>query len=300
MNRKSTLLIIYILGGGLLTLSQRYLTFYFDNFTLNFYRFFSGTMALLVVVLMLYRQDLQQVLRSPATLLKILAFSAVLLIPQYLLIEGLARTSAVMGGLVGALGIPLTVLLTVIVFPEEKNIIRNKWVQFGSLLAFGGTIGVTLSKGPVAHGYSLGVLFLVAAMILGSLCYLMIKKMVGSVEPFNLALFSSACMCLVFLAGSLAWGNPAHVAELPLWPVAVLFFSGVIGLLVCNGLALLIIKKFGIIVTRFSELAMPVVTGVCGFIFLSERLNIYEGLFAVLVLVGCALIIGKDKNLDHL
>ncbi len=71
VNRKRVLLGFYVIGGSFITIFQRYLTFYFDNFTQNFFRFLTGSLSLLLVSIFFFRNDLKKISQDLGQLGKI-------------------------------------------------------------------------------------------------------------------------------------------------------------------------------------------------------------------------------------
>jgi drug/metabolite transporter (DMT)-like permease len=290
-NHNRLLLLFYITGGSLITVFQRYLTFHFDNFTQNFFRFLSGTVALFLVAAFFYPGEMQRLLKKPRQVGRIGVMSLALVGAQYCAIEGIARTPAVLAGLIATLGIPITIILSAIIFPDEKQVLKSRVFLLGALLALGGSIGLPLLQGHWGNGLSAGAWYLLVSITIGALVMVWLKRILQEIHPICLAGVNCAFTCLCFLAAGLIWGNLASIREAAALPVLVLVISGAFGLLVGGWLAMVNIKVSGMVRTRLAELGMPVLIGILGFLCFNETLTPGQGINGLIILTGCLIII---------
>ncbi|MCD6221341.1 DMT family transporter [bacterium] len=295
INRKKFFLVFYVIGGSFIPIFQRYLTFYFDSFTQNFFRFFAGSLSLLLISIFFFRDELREIVLDLNRIRKIGLLAILSVLSQFLYIEGLSRTSAIMGGLMFVLGIPLTLGLTVLVFQDEKKVIKEKNFILGSFLVICGTIGFMLSKGNLNLTYSLGIIYLLIATTIYSIANLLIKKLVITSNPVCIGTVVSGFMCIIFLFLCYFFGCVSKVKEVSIFTNTVLFFSGAYGLIIGVGFSFFCIKKFGVIIVRLVELSIPVFTGIFGYFLLEEKLNLLQMVSAGILIIGCFLILKKEK-----
>ena len=283
----------YTVGGSFIVIFQRFLTFSYDSFTINACRFLAGAATLLGVVIIFRRAELARTLRRPAQVRNIAFLSLLGFVPQLLVVEGIARVPAVMAGLIGLLGLPLSIGLAVLAFPDERRSVKGAGFVAGSVLAIAATLGLTLAQRGGNIEYSTGVLYMLAATLIGVLGSLLTKQLVITSDPICVSGLSTAISSVLFFIAALLWGNLGSVASAPFLNNLVLFGSGAYGLLLGNGLYTVIIKRAGIVVVRFADLAMPVFTGIFGMILFREVLSPAQVGFGVVLLAGCGLILLK-------
>jgi drug/metabolite transporter (DMT)-like permease len=286
------LVVLYVVGGSLIGIAQRFLTFHFDSFTQNGFRMLPGALTLLAIAALFRRDDLMKTLRSPGSMRSLLLLSAASIVPGFLVVEGIRYTSAVMAGLIGTIGVPLTITLAVIVFPDERQSARGKRFLIGSALALGGTLGLALVNG-VTVEYSRGLLFLLAATAIGAASSLLTKRLLLTGDPFSISGISGLFTAVFFVIASFISGGAEALITTPIINTVVLIGSGIYGLLIGSGIYMVIIRRIGLIPTRFADLTMPVFTGLLGYLFFGELLTPAQLLFGVCLIAGCVLILSK-------
>ena len=296
-NKRMLLIIAYVIGMSSVTILQRYLTFYYDTFTQSFYRFLAGSSFLLLISFLYYRKDLQEILKNTKLIKDIFLLAGVSTASMFFYIEGLSRTSATITGFINTLALPLTILLTVLFFPSEKTVLKRKGFFIGFFLTFGGTVGFIFSKGNLNFQYSVGIIFVIVATLIGVFITLLQKRlMTANLNAVCISALITAFMCLFFLAGGLIWGNLASISDVSLLTNFILFASGVYGLIMGISLALMNIKISGVLITKIAELAIPVFIVLFAFIFLKESLNILQITFGAIIIWGSIIVLTSIKK----
>lgn len=294
MNKNKWILISYIFFGGLIDIPRRYLVTQFDSFTQNSYRFFFGSLSLFIISFIFYRKELKQMFGNKKMWVPLIFMSAIFQFSQYIYTEGLARTSVVIANLVLTMGIPLTIIISSAIYPDEKKQTRGKHFFLGAALAIGGTLGTALSRGDLTVEYSLGIVYLIIASLLIIVALLMIKNFTKQINPICLGSLSSGLMCIFFFIEAFIWGDVTKIARVSSFTNFLLVFSGVQGLLSGIGLGYLCINIYGIIVSNFAMIAMPVIAWIFGYIFFKETLNPMQIFFALVLTSGCYLILKQN------
>lgn len=287
---------MYVVAGSFVTIFQRYLTFHFDNFTQNFYRFLTGSLALLLIACIFYRDDLKKLIGNRREVLKISGLAGLNALSMFLWVKGLTMTSAAIGGLIGILGFPLLIILAALLFHDERSHIKNPMFPLGICLVIGGTIGLIITKNGTTLEYSSGILYLIGSAIINPIIILSIKKVVVSSHPICTSSLLSLCMCLFFFLGGLLWGDLTRISEVSFFSNVILFGSGAYGIVIGIGLAFVCIKRFGAVTTRLMELAMPIFTALYAYIFFKEVLTLSQFISGAVLLVGCLIALIKGKS----
>jgi drug/metabolite transporter (DMT)-like permease len=289
------LVALYVVGGSLIGIAQRFLTFHFDTFTQNGFRMLPGSLSLLAIAFFFRRTELLKAVNDRRLIRNLGLLAASSVIPGFLVVEGVRHTSAVMSGLIGILGVPLTIGLAVLVFPDERKAARGKRFLVGSGLALASTIGLTLANGLTVE-YSQGLLYLLLATIIGAVTSLFTKRLLIAADPFCVSGITGLFVAIFFVGGSILTGGVNALATTPVINTVVLIGSGVYGLIIGSGIYMVIIRRIGLIPTRFADLAMPVFTGIFGYLFFGELLTPVQMLCGACLIAGCVLILSKRAS----
>ncbi len=287
------MLLLYMLATPIVPVMYRYLGGYFDTATQTGYRFFAGGAVLMAICVLRYRVELRSTLADPRQLRSIALLSVLWVAGITMCVEGIQRTSAVLSGLAAAVGIPLTAVAALAVFPEERQVVRGARFWVGSALALGGAVAVALSEQDGGFGYSLGVLLLVGYMVFWSTQALVAKRALARTHPLVASALLVVLSAVIFLAISAATGGIGAIARAPALVDGVLFASGVVGLILGAGVYLIVIEQSGVVVSRFAELAAPVLIGVYEYVLFRDTLSGLQMAFGALVLVGCLLVVWR-------
>lgn len=280
----------YVVGGAAVPVFMRYLTFHFDQFTQNFYRLTTGAVCLAALSLWLWPAESRRLLGSRRALMGAALIAVGGVAAQALYVEGVARTSAAIAGLLFLAGLPLSVIGGALAFADERESMRGPRFYLGAPLGLAGAVGLAIVGGSGEWGYSAGVGYLLASTVIGAGLGLLSKRMVLSHHPVCVSALITTLMCPLFLVGALIWGNPGVVKEASAVSLLILFASGAYGLVVGSALYYVCLQRSGLVVTRFGELAMPVFTALGGYLIFQETLTPGQVACGALLLAGCALV----------
>ena len=279
-----------MVGGAAVPVFMRYLTFHFDQFTQNFYRLTSGAVCLALLSLWLWPSQSRRLLSSRRGLVGASLIAAGGVAAQALYVEGVARTSAAIAGLLFVAGLPLSVLAGALVFTDERQKMQGLRFYLGAPLGLAGAVGLAVVHGSGEWQYAAGVGYLLASTAISAGLGLLSKRMVLSHHPVCASALITTLMCPLFLIGALVWGNPGAVKQASAMPLLILFASGAYGMVVGSALYYVCLQRSGLVVTRFGELAMPLVTALGGYLIFREALTPGQIGFGALLLAGCALV----------
>ena len=281
----------YVVGGALIPVLQRYLSFHFDQFTQNFYRMLAGGCALLLVAGLWYRPGLRCLLGSARGLGWAGLMSLGAALGNALVVEGIARTSATVGGLMLILIAPLASVAAALLYAEERRLLRRARVLGGAGLALAGAVALALSAGQGDLRATDGVWLLLGAALVMATLTVFAKRVVTEFEPVSVTAVMTLASCVTFGVAGLRWGHLGAVLTCPPLPLAVLLLSGVYGLLVGFGLQFVTLRRLGVVTLIFGSLASPVFTALFGHWVFQERLAARQLAAAAVLLVGCLLVV---------
>jgi len=294
--QKLALPILYALGAPLITVGIRYGTRHYDVFSLSFYRYVAGCAALVLICLASCREDLLQLLQSRRKLISVTVVTIISFVAQVLFIKGLALTSAVLGDLILLLVQPLSISFAVVLFPDERRLAQSPVFVIAAVVVFAGALGIIRSGPSLQPGYSAGIVLMICSAV-GICAYnLALKRITRDASAWAVATVAACITCVLFLAGSILWGNPLGLFQEPLLTNVIIFASGVYGLIVGMGLATLLMKHLGVIVFSFATLAVPFFTGVLGYLLLGEMLTLRQAEFGLLIIAGCGLVFSRLRT----
>ena len=297
--RRSPLLLLaaYAVGASAVVIFQRYLSFHFDQFTQNFFRFLTGAICMLVLCLIAWPGEVKRLLHSRRGMAGVGLITLGGLVAQALFVEGVGRTSAVLAGVIPILGVPLSTAAGALLFADERRVVRGPGFRVGAPLALAGAVLLALGKPGTDGHYASGVHYLLGATLVAAGLVLVSKRMVLHYHPVCVTTFSTSLMSVGFLAGALLWGHPEKVLQVPPVTVGILLFSGAYGLMIGGALYYVALKRCGMVLTSFTSLATPVFSGVLGYLLFRESLTPREMLAAAVLLVGCTLVVtGKTRG----
>ncbi len=281
--------LLYVLLTPLVPICIRFLSRHMDSSTMIFVRLGSGTIVLFMICVLMYPHDLRALLRTRSHLLLLIGAAVFGLIGQYGAVEGLALTSAAVGGIIRVIGIPLTIILAAVVFHDERRIATNRYFAAGAAVAAVGTVGVALCASDSAPSYSTGVLWLLLATTIGAVRHIAMKKLVLRINPIVVAMGDCLIATCVFGTISLHSGQMRKFFFLAPHVILIAVLSGVGGLLVGAALHLVLVKRIGISALTILGLVIPVWTAALAFVLIGDILSPAQCVFGLVVISGCFL-----------
>jgi len=190
-----------------------------------------------------------------------------------------------------------SVLLGMLFFKTERQLIKESGTVSGILMAFGGASLVIIFHN---HGFSViintGILLALGGALSWSLVGLTVKKWIGdTLTPlFTVTIvFTLVSIFLtpaVFLSGPQLTGNPGIIK----W--FVLIGSGLLGIAGGQGLFYYLLPQLGIITASSIQLLVPFFTGIFSFLFFGERITFLQLTGGLLLLGGCHIVILQKKK----
>ncbi len=288
--------LLYVVLTPLVPISIRFLSLHMDSSTMIFVRVGSGTIALFIICVLMYPQDILTLFRNRSHLLLLIGATVFGLIAHYGAVEGLALTSAAMGGIISAVGIPLTIILAALVFHDERRIATNRYFAAGAAVAAVGTAGVVLTGTDNALSYSTGVLWLLLATTIGAVRYIALKKLVLRINPVVVAMVGCLITTCAFGTISFYSGQMREFFSLAPHVILIAVLSGVGGILVGAALHLVLVKRIGISVVTILRLVIPLWTAALAFVLIGDVLSPTQCAFGLVVILGCFLSFSSPRG----
>jgi drug/metabolite transporter (DMT)-like permease len=271
------------------SLFQFYLNRYYDPFAQNFYRYSVACLAILPFAIYRFRKS------GPRLDLQMVGACLVPAVPN--VIHQVTQTLSLfyMGPGVYAIftrsSVIMTALLALIVFPEERWIVRQWQFQLGTLLGLFGAVGVFWFQPSWRAGHvSLGGL---AIAFTASFCWalygVLVKKpsaRLGTIRSFGLISFLTAAMLgpLTWIFGTI--DTPFHVAAQVNW---ILIVSAVTCISIAHLLYYVAIREIGVALSQTLQLLCPLgALALSAWIF-HERLSVAQLCCAAILLFGAFL-----------
>lgn len=283
-------------GWALSPVFMRYMSAAYDPYTSAFLRYSSGLAVLLPFSLWTCRADLMRLLRRAHHFagLGLVAMTMVTLWTHahYL-------TTATTAILVSRIQVPFVIVLSLLLFHEERRIIRSPLYLGGTALGIGGVVLVVAAKSPASalptHYSAVAVLILVAAC--WSLYTVWGKHLVlrtNAVPMFTVVLLFAVSglaisMCL--------FGRPADIVSAGPRMALIAFVSGAVPVGISHCTFLHAQKHLGSAVSTSITLLSPLITHVAAWaLWPDERLAPVQWAGAASLIFGSYLVVMAQRR----
>jgi len=271
------------------------LSFYFDNYTQNFYRYLAGSFVLLIISLIFHRKELFNYLKE---IKKFILPVILIFVHQIVFVAGIYMLTPTVAVLIGKSSVFFIILFSFIFFVDERRIIKSKSFIFGSLLAVVGVCGVIVGKGNLhLDSFNLGAALILISSVLWALYIIVIKTTVQKIDPFVSASVIFTLSLPLFLISTLLFGNMKALYAAPKGVTLILFLSGIFCVGIANAFNFKSIKLIGTAISSNLILITPFFTAIFSYIIFQEVLTLYQILSGVVLLMGCFILMGAGNRL---
>lgn len=285
-----TIRLYYIILLGFGFPIMRYMSMIFDTLNNNAIRFLSGGVLFIVICIFKYRNELKKILNEPIILFKLFILSLFMTGNMYFFINGLQKTSALTGSIFSILAMPIAVSMAAIFYVDERERVKKKLFYLGSILAIIGSLTFVLfnsnNSGTNADFIS-GALFLTIAILIQSIQNLVVKNIAKKLHVIVISAFAATLSGLIFLYLAISTGKINQLQSVDNLLLTALSLAGIYGMLTGMLMAFYIVQKQGVIIFNIVQLIVPISTAIVGYITLGETINFYQGLSAIVVILGC-------------
>ena len=221
------------LGWGLSPIFIRYLNTPYDPFTQAFIRYGSAAGLLLGISLLFFRAEFFRILRRPGV---VLGLAALNILMQTCWTLGCFYSKATTAQLITKLETLFVILISFVLFHEERAVIRSPVYLLGTLLCFAGAGGVLIDDPGTslvpAVDFATGLLVLMS--VLWAIYAVWGKHIVGTMHPVPMFTLVALCTTAGFGALSLTVGDPHTLLEAGPRITAIALISGTLPIAIAH------------------------------------------------------------------
>jgi drug/metabolite transporter (DMT)-like permease len=276
-------------------LFMHWLTRHYDAYTQNFYRYLAGTLSVLPFALTLRKWRGSVSWRT-------WLLCAIPAIPnvghQIAQTESVARILPGFYAVFTRLTVVFTALAAMLMFADERRIIRDPRFIAGALLGIAGAIGIVVFRPGFEAGpaNSLGVTLALVAAGTWALYSVLVKKLAGHLNPLVGFSIIGAITTMLLLPLAMINGHLASPLMLGWWPNTVLIFSGVFCIGIGHALFYITIQDLGVAVAQNVQLLCPLGTVLLSACLFDEKLSLAQLSCGIGILAGAFLTISIDRR----
>ncbi|MBS9776127.1 MAG: DMT family transporter [Fusobacterium sp.] len=291
MKKDYSLGIVYIILMGIGFPITRFLSLNLAVVVNNGVRLLSGGILLLVIIIFKFREELKKLIYEPILIFKLLLLVCFLSTNMYFGTEGIKNTSALAASIFGILAIPLAVITTSIFFEDEREKVKDKNFFIGSILALAGSLIFVLygSQGGESSNFLKGSIFLGTAICIQSVQNLVVKSVAKKLNALVMTTIISILSGILYLSFAIQRKEIFQLKEINQGLLIFLVLAGIYGVLSSMLIPIRIMQTQGVVVFNMFRLLVPLSTAVAAYFTLGEKINLYQGLGAIIVVLGCVL-----------
>ena len=186
---------------------------------------------------------------------------------------------------------------SLILFADERPLIRSRRFWVGLVLSAAGVLGILLFKEDFAARQTrTGIILALICAFMWGLYALSVKVRLKSVDSrcgfAVISIYTTAVLWIVALVS----GRPAECLNMPLSGWVAVVVSGITAIALGHVFFYTAIKRIGATIPSLVILAQPLVVFSLSSVFFHERLNGFQLLFGLILLSGAALSIWAQEH----
>ena len=271
-----------------------------DVHTMNFFRYFGGSLLLTSIVLIAYPGCFRKYIRR---LPVFLTLGAMVVTFQVCWVSAFYYAGPAFISILGKFSTPLITLLAFVIFREERRVIKSPRFIAGFLLGFFGVTGVIAGIGNpaeiLASGQAKGIILVLCSSVVWAAYSNLVKHVLKSENSLQAFTFTCISATVFFLPLMIFYGEPGRLVDFSPAMIALVLFSGMVGIAGANTNYYLSIKKIGLATTSNLALITPLLTVVASYFIFSEKLSFVQILFAIILIFGCILVVSAREKVKR-
>ncbi len=191
------------------------------------------------------------------------------------------------------------IILSIIIFAEERKLLGNRLFRLSILLSVVGLAGVMLFHPAFMQSYTkIGITIVLLYGLIWGFYGVAVKiafRDIDSRTGFSVVSIYTVAGLFVLI---LFRGRPAESLQMPTAGWVATIVSGIVGIALGHVLYYTSIRRIGSTVPSLVQLAQPFVVGIISYFVFSEALNPMQWVFGIVLVAGSALAISAEKNLS--
>lgn len=218
---------VFVLGWALTPVFVRYMSDAYDPYTQAFIRYASAACVLCIYSAVVYRSELIRAIRHWRVLLPM---GMLVTLMQLAWTVAIYHTTATMAQLVTTLQAPTVILLSFLLFQDERDVIKSPRYLFGTLLCVVGVMGVFMRDdgGSIRLYIDLALVLLIFVSVAWSVYAVWGKHTAKGLHPVAMFTVISVYVTIGFVFTMLLFGNPETLWTAGARINGIAFISGVI------------------------------------------------------------------------
>jgi drug/metabolite transporter (DMT)-like permease len=291
-------LLINVIGWGTAPVFVRSLAEAYDPFTQSFARYASSSFFMAAICMIWYRKQFWHALFNSRALIGLAMLNA---LGQILWTTGCYGTDAVVAQLIVKISVVMVVVLSFVLFREERAVIRSPLYILGTLMSFLGVAAVLVtdpaSLTPRLDGYAV---ILIVTALTWSVYAVWSKHIVTYIAPVPLFTVVSVHSTIALGIIAFNFGSPATILHVGPSIAFLTFISGVIPIAIAHVAFHYAQHRLGAAFCSSVNLINPFVTYCFAMLFLpNEILNANQWIGAAILLTGIAAILYTEQRLQR-
>lgn len=270
------------------------LSFSLDSWTQNFYRYCVACLFWLgFLCYKYYQKEVQHSIWRKAILP-----ATVNIIMQSFWVTALYYINPAFMILLSKSSILWIILFSMVLFADERQLLKSKFFWFGFILAVLGLMGVIIFKKDFATETNLaGIGFTIAAAFFWGIYTVSVKAVFKGIDVR--VAFSVISIYTVIGLGVLAFifGEPGTIINIPFKPWIYIVVSGVVSIALSHTLYYAAIIRIGATITSLVLLSHPLLVFAISAVIFEEKFSCLQWISGMVLLTGAAVAIYSKRFL---
>ena len=288
---------VFLIGWALTPVFVRYMSGAYDPYTQAFIRYASAAAALCLYSLAWHRAEFLRALRAWRVLAPL---GLLVTCMQLAWTIAIYNTTATMAQLVTTLQAPLVILLSFIVFHEERSVIRSPGYIVGTLFSIVGVIGVFMRDdgGAIRFRLDFAMMLLLFVSMAWAVYAVWGRHTAKGLHPVAMFTMISLYVSFGFIITMFAFGQPLTLLTAGMRMNGIAFISGVVCIAAAHCAFHHAQVRLGSAYCTTIQLATPFITHMLALMFWPDEALIWiQWIGGILLICGGFLVIRTKRHI---